>query len=518
MKKYLLSTLLVLFALVSCSDSNNEHQPDDKNDSAILKSILYNGEELAEDSELEVDSQTKSHFVVEVDNLEPSQIVWLLNDEVVGEGSVELTLEGRSGELFIGSKNLNSAKQSQTRALVGSFTKLKKVAQLSGAYKQGTFAFTTSMSTGTGMANNIVFINDKLIAPASSDVLFENNPSREDELTLSGSYSDLNVFKNRLFIAQTYFSGDNSSSHNRLIEADAQTLKILAIHEMPEFTISKLVMLDQTTVLAWSHFNDRFIKGDLLTGDWDTNYSVFDNSEELLISEILNTRFLRSDGNIAFAYGSRLVVLNSEGKLAKEVEMGENCRIVALLRGGNQKNEIKLVVDAKQVDSESLFSDYVDTERYPARLVTLDSSFNVVSEVEHKLKHTKNGAVVLEKSGIRSYYAEANYGNQGLAITNSQTKNEFYYLRNNELSIDVYRLDETGVSELAFTIDPQPVLANVSSQPCTDLSNYMYVPVKSTGMNEVHIIDLNNKGKYIDHITFDDYYPVAVFPVGSHLE
>ena len=265
MKKQFFSALTLLSVLASCSDKVEENQPSDNNDYVTLKTVLHNGEEITANSEIEVTSQTKSHFVVDVANQGSSEIVWLLDDEVVGQGSNELTLEGRSGELSVGLVESVSSSLPTTRAAATSYSQVLKVAKLSGIFSKGVFGFTPHSSTGTNGSKHLVFIDNDLATPDSYDILLDQNPNLNDELQLEGAYDDLDIYKNRLYLAQSAYT--NTENLSRLIEIDAQTLKVLKIHKMPRVALHKLAMLDRNTILTWSSFDGSFTKGNLLTGE-----------------------------------------------------------------------------------------------------------------------------------------------------------------------------------------------------------------------------------------------------------
>lgn len=460
MKKQFFSALTLLSVLASCSDKVEENQPSDNNDYVTLKTVLHNGEEITANSEIEVTSQTKSHFVVDVANQGSSEIVWLLDDEVVGQGSNELTLEGRSGELSVGLVESVSSSLPTTRAAATSYSQVLKVAKLSGIFSKGVFGFTTHSSTGTNGSKHLVFIDNDLATPDSYDILLDQNPNLNDELQLEGAYDDLDIYKNRLYLAQSAYT--NTENLSRLIEIDAQTLKVLKIHKMPRVALHKLAMLDRNTILTWSSFDGSFTKGNLLTGEWDENYAVLGNSEEFSAEKVLNAPFYRSEDQVAFAYGSRIIVLNSDGKVAREVEMGEGYRVISMIKDSQLKNNVKVVVEAKSSDS----NEFIDIETYPARILTLNSSFDIIREVEHKLRFVKDGVTHEEKRGFGAYY-------------------------------------------------PQSAIAAVSTKPCIDINNRLFIPVMGGGFNQIHIYDLNNKGQYINHITFDSYYPVVVLAAGT---
>lgn len=509
MKKQFFSALALLSVLASCSDKVEENPSGGNNDYVTLKSILYNGEEITANSEIEVTNQTKSHFVIDVSNQESREIVWLLGDEVVGQGSNELTLEGRSGELSVGLiESVNSGKVT-TRATATSYSQVLKVAKLSGLFSKGVFGFSTHSSTGTNGSKHLVFINNDLVTTDSYDILLDENPSLSNELQLEGAYDDLDIYKNRLYLAQSAYT--NTENLSRLIEVDAQTLKVLKIHKIPSVAIHKLAMLDRNTILTWSSFDGAFTKGNLITGDWDENYAVLGEAEEFEAEKVLNASFYRSEDQVAFAYGSRIIVLNSDGEVVNEVEMGEGYRVISMIKDSQLKNSMKVVVEAKSSDS----NEFIDVETYPARILTLNSSFDIIREVEHRLRFVKDGVTHEEKRGFGAYYHQSDLYNQGLVLASSPLKDVCYYLRNSEFGIDVYELHDNGVSEKIFNVVPQSAIAAVSTKPCIDINNRLFIPVMGGGQNQIHIYDLNNKGQYLDHITFDSYYPIAVLATGT---
>lgn len=517
MKKNYFGILVIIFAFIACSDSKDDNkQEPDTSDDFLLKSVLYNGEEITEDFEVNVTSDTKATFKLEIENGTPDQLVWLLNEEVIAEGADQLELIGRSGELYVAYNNKEGA---DTRALRNSNSKLKKVATLTGSYKEGVFAYSTNPEFSSDVSNYISFISNKLETPDTENILLKNNPSMEKTLDALGSYADLNIFNNKLYILKTGMNEEENNLHYTMFVADAQTLKVLAAYPVPAIQVAKFAMLDADTFFGWSYRDNCLVKGNLRTNEWDTNYSLIDG-EEFMSGKILNTRLFRSKNLVAFAYGSQLLVLNSSGDIVKKIEdVFDGRRILAIIKDSKGKNNIKVIAEAKQEDTDDIYSDYVDVEKYPAQIYTFDAEFNLIKTVDHKLKFTNQGGVVVtEKRGFSVVYVQSDANYQGLAVTNSYLKEEFYYLKNNEYSIAVYKLGEDGVSQRMFDFSTEVGMANVSLQPCTDKQNHLIVPVIGAGDRQVHIYDLKNDNSFKGMLQILNYYPISVLGVGPHTQ
>lgn len=520
MKKTLMRVFLLSFALYSCSDDkdNLDNNTNINPENTLVKKLTCNGNAI--NGDIDVESNTETKFSVEIDGVSEKDIAWILNDEVMQVGTFTFTLKGRSGELKIGVPKQNSASSTRAWENPERTWDLTTVANLQGPFKNGVFIMDDNKGSTT-LNGYMAFIDKSLHLTEEFNILNHKNDIKEaDEdfdYQLSKSQHDFHKFNNKIYISQQDMDGNTT-----IAIYDAQTLKHISTTGSVDNILNKITPLEGGNLFARSIHETS--NTETMNYFWDASkkewkvLTIKNNHNEEIndIDKAIDMEAFRGNTTIAFAYDSKLIVLNNKtADFVKEIDFGTGRKPLSIVKGKSTTPTIKVLVDApKTADG---FGNYTDPTHniQKAKLVTLDYDFNIIAEVDIKEELEVNGNKTTKHTAFYPYIHPRTYDMQMYAAA-STSKEEIYIPRYSDTGIlSIYVLDYSGVMRNFSEITNEELGHHRIIKPMVvTKTNKLFVNIKNHGNTVIYIYDIEQKTK-VNHMNINTLDEVKLFSVGT---
>ena len=504
MKKYLFVLLLSVVALYSCSDSKDNIDNTGGTGINQIKRITCNGQPIKGD--IETDAHKVTTFQIEIDNVNEKDILWMLEDEIVQEGSYTLKLEGRSGELKVGTLASTNA----TRTTVNGKWHMQTIASLRGPYKQGVIMMENN-DEFRGANGFFKFITNDLEVSQEHNLLQSINNTSEG---LEYTNIDLHYYNNKIYLAYELSSGTYVSIF------DAQTFRLIKKTAKLQKIINKIMPLDGGAILGVSY--------DIYFNIYRYNSQKDEWAEHIITSpkgyaytdswKSINLSMVRGKDAVGFAYGEEIVVLdNKSGNFKRAIHFGENCNVLSLMMDKTSTNILALV-DAPIIT----YGQYLDPEHLSdgSRLITLDENFNVTADVKMKEKHVVDGKTVFKNTALypnidprvfnRAIFATTSYHNQEVFIPSDRRE----YLE--DTRIKIFKMDHLGImSEYIEISDMNEEFVSYYERVVTTRLNQLFTSFYNYDESRIQVYNLNQEGSLLKTIPSGNHTTVLLVPIGQ---